>query len=66
MSDRSDTEIHRHVGKCRGCHYEASDDGSIEGYERVENLLGRHIGAPGAPCHDYRITAVTEEGEMDV
>lgn len=51
-----------HIGECRDCDFELSDNGSYDGYKRVEDTLCRHIGAPGAPCHDFHIKAIYDDG----
>lgn len=61
ISDKDGT-VERHVGECRDCGYSVGSDGSYDGYSEVEDILCRHIGAPGAVCHDFTIKAIYEDG----
>ena len=63
----SNGAVEKHVAECRDCDYWTTGNGSWSGYRKVQDRLCRHIGAPGAPCDDFSITAIYDDGsESDV
>jgi hypothetical protein len=62
ITDDEHGDVVKHVGNCRGCDYVyAVEDGSYDGFKKVQDQLCRHIGH-GSPCHDFYIEAEFESG----
>jgi hypothetical protein len=53
--------VDHHLGICKGCDFRFGDGPSYDEYKNVQRKMGRHIG-DGAPCHDYKIKAIYEDG----